>query len=192
MTNGNPLANLQANPQAMMAEVSKHWFSAYKTGLDMLLAISNSALAGAEHMRMMQLATDIEAQSKNRDAAGAMANARDMQGVVKAQQALSQSYLDSFMKYWSTTAQMLQQTQAEMAKVVSAHMGDFGKGFEQLVPGMLNAVQPGQLPQLPGGFNTAIDAMRKSQEAMMKAMMGFSANAASAAAAVTEPKQAGK
>jgi hypothetical protein len=166
----NPMT---ANPQQMLAEMSKYWFDAYKTGLDMLLAISNSALAGAEHMRMMQLATDVETQHQNKEALAAVAGARDLQGMMKAQQQLSQAYLDSFMKYWSTTAEMLQQSQAEMAKVMSAHMGEFGKGFGAMMP---PGMKPGEMPT----FNSAIEAMKKSQEAMMKAMAGFGAMAAGA------------
>lgn len=177
MTTGIDPSNPLGSSQQMLAEVSKHWFNAYKTGLDMLLAISNAALAGAEHMRMMQLATDIETQNQNREALAKLGGASDVQGVMKAQQALSQAYLDGFMKYWSTTAQMVQQTQSEISKVLAAHMGDFGKGLENMVPNMMAGMQPGQMPQLPTSFNAAIDAMRKSQESMMKAMGGFAAAA---------------
>jgi hypothetical protein len=38
---------------------------------------------------------------------------------------------------------------------------------------MMAGLQPGQLPQIPATFGAAIDAMRKSQESMMKAMSGF-------------------
>jgi hypothetical protein len=166
----NPMGG---TPQQMLAEMSKYWFEAYKTGLDMLLAISNSALAGAEHLRMMQLSTDVEAQHQNKDALAAVAGAKDLPSMMKAQQQLSQAYLDSFMKYWSTTAEMVQQSQAEMTKVMGAHMGDFGKGFASMMP---PGMKPGEMPT----FNTAIDAMKKSQEAMMKAMAGFGAMAAGA------------
>jgi hypothetical protein len=176
MTGIDP-SNPLGSSQQMLAEMSKHWFNAYKTGLDMLLAISNAALAGAEHMRMMQLATDIETQNQNREAAAKVGGASDIQGVMKAQQMLSQAYLDSFMKYWSTTAQMVQQTQGEISKVLTAHMGDFGKGFEGIMPNVMAGLQPGQVPQIPATFNAAIDAMRKSQESMMKAMSGFTAAA---------------
>jgi hypothetical protein len=179
MTTGIDPTNALASSQQMLAEVSKHWFNAYKTGLDMLLAISNAALAGAEHMRMMQLATDIETQNQNREALAKVGGATDIQGVMKAQQALSQAYLDGFMKYWSTTGQMVQQTQSEISKVLAAHMGDFGKGLEHVMPNMnmMAGMQPGQMPQIPTSFNAAIDAMRKSQESMMKAMTGFTAAA---------------
>jgi hypothetical protein len=172
----NPMA---ATPQQVLAEMSKYWFDAYKNGLDMLLAISNSALAGAEHLRMMQLATDVSTQHQNRDALAAVAGAKDVQSMMKAQQQLSQAYIDSFMKYWSTTAEMVQQSQAEMAKVMSAHMGSFGKGFESMMPpGMMPpGMKPGEMPT----FNTAIEAMKKSQEVMMKAMAGFGAMAAGGA-----------
>jgi hypothetical protein len=173
MTTGIDPSNPLGSSQQMLAEVSKQWFNAYKNGLDMLLAISNSALAGAEHMRMVQLATDIETQGQNREAAAKLGSATDLQGVMKDQQALSQAYLEGFMEYWSTTAQMLQQTQGEISKVLAAHMGDFGKGFENVMPGMMAGLQPGQLPQIPATFGAAIDAMRKSQESMMKAMSGF-------------------
>ena len=173
MTTGIDPSNPLGSSQQMLAEVSKHWFNAYKTALDMLLAISNSALAGAEHMRMMQLATDIETQSQNREAAAKLGGASDVQGVMKDQQALSQAYLDGFMKYWSTTGQMLQQTQSEISNVLAAHMGEFGKGFENMMPNVMAGMQPGQLPEIPATFNAAIDAMRKSQESMMKAMSGF-------------------
>jgi hypothetical protein len=56
-------------------------------------------------------------------------------------------------------------------------MGDFGNGFENMMPNMMAGLQPGQMPQLPATFNAAIDAMRKSQESMMKAMTGFTAAA---------------
>jgi hypothetical protein len=179
MTGIDP-SNPLGSSQQMLAEMSKHWFNAYKTGLDMLLAISNAALAGAEHMRMMQLATDIETQNQNREVAAKVGGASDIQGVMKAQQMLSQSYLDGFMKYWSTTAQMVQQTQSEISKVLAAHMGDLGKGLEGVMPNMMAGLQPGQMPQMPqmpATFNAAIDAMRKSQESMMKAMSGFTAAA---------------
>ena len=166
----NPMA---ATPQEVLAQMSKYWFEAYKNGLDMLLAISNSALAGAEHLRMLQLSTDVATQHQNKEALAAVAGARDLQGMMKAQQQLSQAYIDSFMKYWSTTAEMLQQSQAEMTKVMSAHMGGFGKGFESMMP---PGMKPGEMPT----FNSAIEAMKKSQEAMMKAMAGFGAMAAGA------------
>lgn len=166
----NPMA---ATPQEVLAQMSKYWFEAYKNGLDMLLAISNSALAGAEHLRMLQLSTDVATQHQNKEALAAVAGAKDMQSMMKAQQQLSQAYIDSFMKYWSTTAEMLQQSQAEMTKVMSAHMGSFGKGFESMMP---PGMKPGEMPT----FNSAIEAMKKSQEAMMKAMAGFGAMAAGA------------
>jgi phasin family protein len=177
----NPMA---ATPQEVLAQMSKYWFEAYKNGLDMLLAISNSALAGAEHLRMLQLSTDVATQHQNKDALAAVAGARDMQSMMKAQQQLSQAYIDSFMKYWSTTAEMVQQSQAEMAKVMSAHMGSFGKGFESMMPpGMMppGMMPPGMKPGEMPTFNTAIEAMKKSQEVMMKAMAGFGAMAAGGA-----------
>ncbi len=164
---------MAANPQEMLAQMSKYWFDAYKTGLDMLLAVSNAALASAQHLNMLQLAADVETQHQNREALAAVAGAKDLPGMMKAQQQLSQAYLEGFMKYWSTTAEMLQQCQADMTKVMSAHMGDFGKGFAAMVP---SGAKPGDAAP----FNAAIDAMRKSQEAMMKAMAGWGAMAAGA------------
>lgn len=157
-----------ANPQEMLAQMSKYWFEAYKTGLDMLLAISNAALASAQHLSMLQLATDVEAQHQNREALAAVAGAKDLPSMMKAQQQLSQTYLEGFMKYWSATAEMLQQCQADMTKVMAEHMGELGKGFAPIL-------SPGAKAGEAAPFDAAIEAMRKSQEAMLKAMAGWGA-----------------
>lgn len=108
---------------ASLPEVSQQALALYKGCLDTWLAMTNAALAGAERMRMAQLATDVETLGENHRAALGLAQCRDLPAVLAVQTGLGRAYLDGCARYWAAMAEAMQATQAEMARVVSGRAG---------------------------------------------------------------------
>ena len=71
-------------------------------------------------MQMTQLEADVETQTRNRTAALAVGNCRDVQGLMALQSNLASAYLESAMRYGTTFAQLAQQTNVEIAKLLSS------------------------------------------------------------------------
>jgi len=107
---------------AMMPQmgVPTQAFSLYKSGFDTWLALANAALAGAERIRMTQLATDVETLGENRRAAVDGAAARDVPDLMAVQAGLARAYLEGWMRYWAAVAEAMQSTQAEVGRILSA------------------------------------------------------------------------
>jgi hypothetical protein len=149
--------------------LTEQWFRAYKAGFDTLLALSNATLMGVERMEMAQLAADVETQTKNRSAALAVAGCRDVSGLFALQTNLVRGYLESSMRYWSAVAELVQQTNAEIAKVVAGRGQEWAGAWQRAAGGV-----PTAMPQAFGaGFAKplldAFEAARASQEAMLQA-----------------------
>lgn len=159
----NPLSAM--NPQELWGSMSEQWLNAYKTSMDMLLAVANAGLASTEQLRMSQLAAEKETQEAQKDAASALSEAQDVQGVMKAQQALANAYLVGMQKHWKSMAQMAQETQAEVQKIWTEH---FGTDLKSMMP----ALKPGAIPQMDA-FTNLFETMRTQQETMMKAFGNF-------------------
>lgn len=94
-------------------------FALYKAGFDTWLALCNAALSGAEHIRMAQLATDVETMGENHRAAVSSAAANDLPGIMTVQAGLTRAYLEGWMRYWSAVGEAMQSTQAEVARILS-------------------------------------------------------------------------
>ena len=156
------------------ADVTEQWFKAYRAGFDTLLAVSNAALAGAERMQMTQLEADVETQTRNRSAALAVGNCRDVQGLLALQSNLATAYMESAMRYGTTFAQLAQQTNAEIAKLLTAR-------YEEWHRFMRGALPAGAAPEsMQQPFAMAFEAARASQEAMMKSFSSLTAMASQA------------
>lgn len=156
------------------ADVTEQWFKAYRAGFDTLLAVSNAALAGAERMQMTQLEADVETQTRNRTAALAVGDCRDVQGLMALQSNLATAYLESAMRYGATFAQLAQQTNAEIAKLLSAR-------YEEWNRFMRGALPAGTAPEsMPQPFAIAFEAARASQAAMMKSFSSLTSMASQA------------
>jgi hypothetical protein len=149
--------------------VAQQCFKAYRAGFDTLLAVTNAALAGTERMRMAQLEADVETQTQNRSAALAVANCRDLNGLFALQSRLATAYMDSAMRYWATLAQLAQQTNAEVAKLLGARYDEWNKAMQGAFPA---GAAPASMPQ---PFVTAFEAARASQEAMLKSIASLTA-----------------
>jgi phasin family protein len=122
-------------------DVADQWFRAYRAGFDILLSLTNAALAGAERTQMAQLGAEVEAQTRNRQTALAMANVRDLDGLVALQSRLVQGYAESTLRYWSTCAELAQQTNAEIARIVTTRAAD----WQRLAQG--GGIAPAELAQ---------------------------------------------
>jgi hypothetical protein len=124
-------------------DVAEQWFRAYRAGFDTLLAVGSAAVAGAERTHMAQIEADVETQTMTRETALAAAGARDLSALVALQSRLARSYLECSMHYWSSVASLVQQTQAEIAQILFARLGEWGRAA-QGAPGapaaMLRAV----------------------------------------------------
>jgi len=92
----------------------------YKAGFDTWLALANAALAGAERIRMTQLATDVETLGENHRAAVDGAAAPDMPGLMAVQVGLTRVYMEGWMRYWGAVAEAMQSTQAEVGRILAA------------------------------------------------------------------------
>jgi len=143
------------------SEVAEQWFKAYRAGFDTLLAVGNAAAAGAERTHMAQIEADMEAQTQNRETALAAAGAHDFNALVALQSRLAQAYLESSIRYWSTCAQLAQDTQAEIARIVFARLDEWGRASQGAFPGPA---------AMPSQFATVLDAARASQAAMLKSV----------------------
>lgn len=153
------------------ADVAEQWFKAYRAGFDTLLAVANATLAGTERMRMAQLEADVETQTQNRSALLAVADCRDVNGLFALQSRLATAYMESAMRYWTTLAQLGQQTNAEIAKVLGVRYDEWAKALQGAFPAGSGAA-PMPMPQ---PLATAFEAARASQEAMMKSLASLTA-----------------
>lgn len=153
------------------ADVTEQWFKAYRAGFDTLLAVSNAVLAGAERMQMTQLEADVETQTRNRTAALAVGDCRDVQGLLALQSNLVTAYLESAMRYGTTFAQLAQQTNAEIAKLLSARSEDWNRFMRGALPA---GVAPESMQQ---PFAMAFEAARASQEALINSFASLASMA---------------
>ena len=158
-------------PNIDWAQATEQWFKAYRAGFDILLAVSNAALAGAERMRMAQLEADVETQTRNRTAAIEVGQCRDVQGLVALQSNLATAYMESAMRYGNTFAQLAQQTNAEIAKLLTARYEEWNRFVSSALPA---GGAPGAAQQ---PFAMALEAARASQEAMMKSFSSIAGQA---------------
>jgi hypothetical protein len=172
MSTPTPPEATPAVPQIDWAAATDQWFKACRAGFDTWLALSNAALAGAEKMRMAQLEADVETQTRNRAAALGVADCRDMSGLLALQSNLASAYMEGAMRYWSTIAQLGQQTNAEVAKLVTARCEEWSRTVQGAMPAAGGA--PDAMPQ---PFVIAFEAARASQEAVMKSIASFTAMA---------------
>lgn len=163
-----------ALPQIDWAAVAEQWFKACRTGFDTWLSLSNAALAGAERMQMAQIEADVETQTRNRTAALGAADCRDMSGLLALQSNLTTAYMESAMRYWTTFTQLAQQTNAEMAKLVTTRCEEWGRTMQGALPAAAEGAPEAAMPQ---PFVIAFEAARASQEAMMKSIASFTAMA---------------
>ena len=134
MTTSTPELKTAAAPGIDWADVAGQWFKAYRAGFDTVLGLSNAALAGAERMQMVQLEADVETQTRNRTAALAVGDCRDVQGLLALQSNLATAYMESAMRYGTTFAQLAQQTNAEIAKLLTARYEEWGRFVRGALP----------------------------------------------------------
>jgi len=153
------------------ADVAGQWFKAYRAGFDTLLAVSNAVLAGVERMQMTQLEADVETQTRNRTAALAVGDCRDVQGLLTLQSNLATAYMESAMRYGTTFAQLAQQTNAEIAKLLTARYEEWNRFMRGALPA---GVAPESIQQ---PFAMAFEAARASQEAMIKSIASLTSMA---------------
>jgi hypothetical protein len=150
--------------------LAEQWFRAYKTGFDTLLALSNATLMGVERMEMAQLAADVETQTRNRTAALAMANCRDVTGLLALQTNLVRGYLESSMRYWSAIAELVQQTSAEIAKILAGRGGEWAAAWQRAAGGDTAAIRRALGVDLAQPLFDAFEAARASQAAVLKSL----------------------
>lgn len=112
-------------PVPAWTDAADQCFKAYRTGFEMLLSMTNAALAGVERTHLAQIGADVEAQTQNRQAALAMAKVSDLNGLLALQARLVQAYAETALRYWSTCAELAQQTAAEMVRAMTARTADW-------------------------------------------------------------------
>ncbi len=148
--------------------LTEQWFRAYRAGFDTLLALSNATLMGVQRMEMAQLAADVETQTKNRTAALAAADCRDVTGLLALQTNLVRGYLEGSMRYWSAIAELVQQTNAEIAKIMAGGGQEWAGAWQRAAggatAGMPQAFGVAFAKPLLDAFETA----RASQAAMLQ------------------------
>lgn len=163
-----------ATPRFDWGAIAQQWFQVYRSGFDTWLALCNAALAGAERVQMAQLEADVETQTRNRSAALAVNDCRDLNGLVALQANLATAYAESAMRYARTFAELAQQTNAEVAKLLTGRLEEWNRLLRGALPaaGAQGALQP--------PFVIAFEAARASQEAMMKSIAALGAMTAPA------------
>jgi Phasin protein len=171
-----------AGPADPWAEFSRQWLSAYKANLDTLLAVASATLAGAERMRMAQLAADVETQAQNRQAAKDVAASQDVPGVLAAQSQLSGAYSEGYLRCWTAMAEAAQRTQFEIAQILTARAGEINSEMRNTFAGGARGVPP-----LPDSLVQLMEAARGQQEAMLAAVSSLATLHADSAA-----KEAGR
>lgn len=146
------------------ADWSNQYMTACKTGFDTMLALTNATLRGCEHMRMMQLATDVETQAQNRKAAEAVAGVRDVTGLVGLQAELAKAYLDGWMRYWTGMAECAREMNAAIAEIMQRRMGELGVEWQKAV------ATGGSAAGIPAPIAQAFESARAQQEAVLKSL----------------------
>lgn len=160
----SPTKTKTQGPEQAWAAFPQQWLAAYKANLDTLLAITNAALAGAEKMRMAQLATDVETQTQNRKVATEVAASSDVPGLLAAQSQLSGAYSEGYMRYWSMMLEAAQQTHAEIARILAARAAEMNDEMRKAFGGA------GSMPALPKEMAQMIELARSQHEAVLKAV----------------------
>lgn len=161
-------------PQIDLSEAAQQWFKACRTGFDVWLSLCNATLAGAERMQMAQLEADVETQTRNRTAALAVGDCRDLNGLLALQANLAAAYMESAMRYTKTFTDLAQQTNAEVVRLLTARYDEWGRL-------MRGALPPGAAPEsMQQPFVIAFEAARASQEAMIKSFASLTSMAADA------------
>jgi hypothetical protein len=143
-------------------DATQQWFTACRSGFDTWLALCNATLAGADRMRMAQLEAGVETQTRNRSAALAAGDCRDMGALLALQSNLATAYLESAMRCSKSLADLAQQTNAEIARVLAARCDEWGRLMGVALP----AAGAPEAMQQP--FVIAFEAARASQEAMIR------------------------
>jgi hypothetical protein len=171
MTTNTPERKTAAAPGIEWADAAGQWFKAYRAGFDTLLALSNATLAGAERMQMAQLEADVETQTRNRAAALAVGDCRDVQGLLALQSNLATAYMESAMRYGTTFAQLAQQTNGELAQLLTARYEEWGRFMRGALP--VGAAPESMQPP----FGMAFEVARASQDAMIKSIASLTSMA---------------
>jgi hypothetical protein len=170
-----PVTNAEtaASARTDWAAVTEQWLRAYKAGLDTMLALANATLMGVERMEMAQLAADVEAQTQNRKAALAVADCRDVNGLLGLQTSLATAYLDSSMRYWSAVAELVQQTSAEVTRILSGRADQWLSAWQRGAGGDATPLREAAAVGFAKPLLDAFEAARASQEAMLRSLASF-------------------
>jgi phasin family protein len=154
-------------------------FDACRSQFEGGLALANALVAGAERMRVIQLAAAQEIQAKHAAIAERSAKASNVQDLLLLQATLMADYCSGALGYWTKLAVLAKETQSELAALaqkqgseamqkVSAN-ANAAAATSAGSPGFASAVAPESLVKV---LQTAYDAARGANEAFVKAFTG--------------------
>lgn len=139
----------------------EQWFEACRMPFDTWLELSNATMCCAQRM----LAATSETQTQIRSAADALARAKDPQEAMSLQGMLMSACWQGFLQYWKNVAELAQQNQFECAKILERRCTQAGESWK---PGAGSSGQS-LAESMSSGMQTAFEAARKANDAIMKA-----------------------
>ncbi|MFO1379666.1 MAG: phasin family protein [Chitinivorax sp.] len=125
-----------------------------EAGLNKAIRVSNIALAGIERLVSLQIEVTKAVISESTENAKALAQIKDVQGLVSLQSNLSQPALDKAMSVAKSFYEAASATQAELSKLVEEEMNAASKS----TAGILENLQK----YAPAGSDTAMSAIKSA------------------------------
>lgn len=123
----------QFPPQWQYPQLNEQVLNGWRAMFEGWLALANAALSGTEHLRMTQLATDVETMQENRRAASSLAGVHDLNGLMAIQTGLARAYLEGCAKYWSAMSELARGTQAEITRIATRNAAQLGGAWQSAV-----------------------------------------------------------
>ena len=125
-----------------------------EAGLNKAIRVSNIALAGIERLVALQIEVTKAVISESTENAKALAQVKDVQGLVSLQSNLAQPAMDKAMNVAKSFYEAASATQTELAKLVEEEMNATSKN----TAGILENLQK----YAPAGSDTALNAIKSA------------------------------
>lgn len=148
---------------------AEEWVDMFKQQLRLALDLSDATLAGVERVCAAQLEAAREAHAQGRGGAEAIAEVKDMRGLLAVQSALASTQWQRVGRFLSGMAEIAQQTNLDCARILASHCTRLGGNWKPA-----SAVGAAQLTSgdLFPVWKSVFDAAQVSSDTMMRALTG--------------------
>jgi hypothetical protein len=109
---------LESDAQAALATFSQQCLDAWKLQYETSLQLLNAIVAGADRMREAQLAAVREMQGQQRRLVESLGKGGGGQALLAFDGKAMSDYVNGCLQHWSKLAELSQQTQADLMRIV--------------------------------------------------------------------------